>query len=332
MNELELDKGFKLEESLRKYFLDRRFFTVRGVKFIYKSETVTDIDLWLYNHASSFRRDITIVDIKNKKSPHTLERILWTKGLSTLLGYDHCIVATVDPRRVVVEFGNRNKVTVVNGKALAQIQGINAANRLTEEGFTALLNIEQVGKFSSSWSQKLDFAKSKLISVFGFSSCNYFLQECLFFLEQATINPKRREAATRACYLMYSYFLISLDYAYKDFVFEDEDMRKQAIAIGLQFGNQGKENMERIFKALKMNKQAEQKPTDDIIILSEFFSKADNNKFLFDCAIYFESIAYRNEFISPNGIEPETLSFFMVLLDALRLERKKVMGVYAIAS
>ena len=42
------DKGYRLEELLRAYFLRAGFFVVRSVPFQDAGDDLTDIDLWLY--------------------------------------------------------------------------------------------------------------------------------------------------------------------------------------------------------------------------------------------------------------------------------------------
>jgi hypothetical protein len=42
------DKGYRLEELLRAYFLRAGFFVVRAVPFQHAGDDLTDIDLWLY--------------------------------------------------------------------------------------------------------------------------------------------------------------------------------------------------------------------------------------------------------------------------------------------
>lgn len=71
-----LSKGPKMEELLRNYFLKAGYYVVRGVPFIYEGFDITDIDLWLYGRASSVSREITIVDIKNRKTPQAIEKNL----------------------------------------------------------------------------------------------------------------------------------------------------------------------------------------------------------------------------------------------------------------
>ena len=49
----DLDKGYKMEELLRNYFLQAGYYVIRGVPFVYEGFDVTDIDVWLYGRASS---------------------------------------------------------------------------------------------------------------------------------------------------------------------------------------------------------------------------------------------------------------------------------------
>lgn len=43
------NKGQKMEEILRIYFLKSGYYVSRGIPFKYRNFDVTDIDLWLYN-------------------------------------------------------------------------------------------------------------------------------------------------------------------------------------------------------------------------------------------------------------------------------------------
>jgi hypothetical protein len=45
----ESDKGYRLEELLRAYFLRAGFFVVRSVPFQDAGDDLTDIDLWLFS-------------------------------------------------------------------------------------------------------------------------------------------------------------------------------------------------------------------------------------------------------------------------------------------
>ena len=101
----EINKGHRMEETLRIYFLKSGYYVARGVPFRYKDFDITDIDLWLYNRTSPVSREISIVDVKNKKTPLAIERIFWTKGLQIAIKANSALVATTDKRKDV-EFNN----------------------------------------------------------------------------------------------------------------------------------------------------------------------------------------------------------------------------------
>lgn len=63
-----ISKGYGMEESLRSYFLQSGYYVSRGVPFRYGNFDITDIDPWLYHRTSPFSREVSIVDIKNKKT------------------------------------------------------------------------------------------------------------------------------------------------------------------------------------------------------------------------------------------------------------------------
>lgn len=91
-----LDKGYKMEELLRIYFLQVGYYVVRVVPFVYEDFEVTYIDVWLYGRASSVSREITIVDSKNKKTPQAIEQIFWVQELKLATKATNPIVATND--------------------------------------------------------------------------------------------------------------------------------------------------------------------------------------------------------------------------------------------
>src|ERR1700730_5445349 len=103
-NQQPLFKGELMEELVRNYFMSLGYFTVRGIKFRYQNNDVTDIDLFLYGRNSTLTRQRINVDIKNKKTPQAFERIVWANGLMKILNFDSCIVATTDGRPVLHSF------------------------------------------------------------------------------------------------------------------------------------------------------------------------------------------------------------------------------------
>ena len=99
-----IGKGSQMEETLRRYFLDMGYYVVRDVKYVFEGVDVTDVDLWLYQRPSLFKRLRLTVDVKNRRIPQALERLLWSKGLLSGLGLDGAIVATTDSREQVKQF------------------------------------------------------------------------------------------------------------------------------------------------------------------------------------------------------------------------------------
>ena len=128
-----------MEEKLRQYFLKNGYYVVRSIKYKHNTYDITDIDLLLYRKISSLSRERINVDIKNKKSPKAFERILWTKGLQSLLGFDRCVVATSDKNDQVRDFGNRHEVIVFDGHFLLKLN-YNSEDRLSEEEFIELFS------------------------------------------------------------------------------------------------------------------------------------------------------------------------------------------------
>jgi hypothetical protein len=91
-------KGLVAEEALRCYFRDIGYFAVRGIPLTYKETDVTDVDIWLYVKPTSLTSERACVDVKRKRTPQVMERVLWTKGLKDVLGVDRAIVVTSDDR------------------------------------------------------------------------------------------------------------------------------------------------------------------------------------------------------------------------------------------
>src|SRR4051812_8673108 len=98
-------KGAQLEEVVRAYFAKQGFFAIRSLPLRFDGEDVTDIDVWVYARQSASVRVRVVVDVKNKKTPRALERILWTKGLQALTGADRSFVVTTDAGPHIVRFG-----------------------------------------------------------------------------------------------------------------------------------------------------------------------------------------------------------------------------------
>src|SRR4051794_31634379 len=117
----ELDKGGAAEEALRRYFQSLGSFVVRGVPLRESGELVSDIDLWVYTRVSAYARQISIVDIKNRKRARGFERMLWVRGLQAAVGADEAIVATTDTRIELGPFATKLGVRVLTSQPLKAI-------------------------------------------------------------------------------------------------------------------------------------------------------------------------------------------------------------------
>lgn len=337
-----IGKGAQAEETLRKYFLDLGYFVVRGIKFKYQGYDVTDVDLWLYMRPSALTRERVIVDIKRKRTPQAIERIFWTKGLQNILGLEGCIVATTDKRDAVREFGKLNGVAVLDGNFLTRLQGQlrPMENRLANEELVASLDPDGLGKLRGDWQSKIELSKSRLLTHLDFSGCNTWLADASFFAEQAIVDSQRRDAASRLLYLTTAFFLVALDYIFRDLSFTEAAFKSQSLRDGFIHGSIGKAGLEETLSRTiafienylpdgsKWSKQLrksvldafEDVPAD---VLKEFFSKEEISRALFGYAVKFEEAAYSRSFILPHDLDNDLKSVLGVLLDFSQIERRK---------
>ena len=335
--ELPFDKGGKMEELLRNYFLELGFYVVRGLKYKYQGFDITDVDLFLYNRPTIVTRERINVDIKNKKTPAAIERIFWAAGLRDALRFDNCIVATTDKRPSVREFGLKNNVTVLDGSLLSKLQNKVNENRFTEEEFLNLLVDNSNGKLVDDWRKKYEEAKSQLLIEMDFSGCNSKLRTIKHLFESVLTNPIRREIATRLIYVNISHLLIILDYLNKETAFLDHPDKLKKLEEGLKYGNLGQDGISRTVNlAVKLTGQKGQiekmvKQVYDripIVVLTEFIAKAEVSKSLFKMAKEFEANGYARTFVNPNSLTNELQSVIAVLLDFNEQKKKKFFSVY----
>jgi len=325
-----LFKGELMEEKLRQYFLNNGYYASRSVKYNYKDQEITDIDIYLYGRLSSLSRERINVDLKNKKNPKAFERILWAKGVQSLLNFENCIVATMDKREVIRDFCSKNGVILLDGSFLQKLS-FNAAERLTEEDFISLISEYKSFKtfYNVNWKNLYEASKSRLINEMDFSGFNanlgllkYFYLKCL--------ERQKRDAALRCTYLILSHNILMLDFILKDVAFLEPVLRRETLNDGFKFGNLGRDGVNRtIDLAVKIansalststiKKQLESKTTD---ILADFFSKADVSKKMFSWSIELEKLAFSKAILKPAELEPSLKSVFFVFLDYFEINRK----------
>lgn len=346
----ELKKGEATEEILRDYFLDQGYFVVRGIPYKYNQFDVTDVDLWLYSKPSLLTRERTNVDIKRKKTPQALERIFWAKGLQQVLGLEKCIVATTDTREDVREFGAKNDVIVLDGNFLNRLihREPEFKDRISDEELLLLLEHESTGKLGGDWRGKLLSSKSRLLNKLDFDSCNEFLKDIKYLMEQSIVRNYSSQGALRFLYITIAFFLINVDYVVKDYICLDNDLRTRNIINGFRYGQMGKAKVEDITNAAirlassviasssisttlrnEINSQFNAVPAE---ILSDFFSKLPNIKYLVENAKLFESLAYSKQAPYPSNLPVELQSIIGLLSDFLHIQRKEILSSPSIDS
>jgi hypothetical protein len=339
-----LDKGAEAEELLRDYFLSLGYFTVRGLKFTYQGNDVTDVDLWLYHRHSPISRERVNVDIKNKKTPQAIERIFWARGVQLTLGLDRCVVVTTDKRKAVVDFGVQHNVLVLDGNLLATLKSRKSMPRLSEADLLAGLNFEDLGKLAGDWIGKYNAAKSALLSHLDFDGCNRWLEYFEFFVRQSLIIQKGNDVAVRLASIMASYFLVGLDFSLAQLTFATKEEKKTYIEEGLRYGKEGKGRMDMLIGvasrlaasyvprstdiAVEMRRKAvESSRSIPAALLGEFFSRTDVGSQLFQMALAFQEIAYSPAMIWPDDQPADPKSVTAVLLDFVGVERKKFFSI-----
>ncbi len=326
----ELFKGEMMEEKLRSYFLDNGYFVLRGVKYIYENEEITDIDLFLYGRISSLSRERMNVDIKNKKSPKAFERILWAKGLQNLLGFDRSGIATTDRKDSVRRFGIEHDITVLDGSFLQKLPSVEG--RIFEEEL-----LEQLATFKSfvayknkSWKSLYEVSKSRLLNEMDFSGFNSSLYLLKYFLLKR-FDHQKQLLAIRVSYLILSHTLIILDYLLKDIAFLESGLRLQSLKDGFKYGNLGLEGVNRTIEMAQKIANSNVSTSEirrsmeapEILVLAEFFSKVENSKNVFKWAINFEKMGFESQLVHPNALESSMKGVLAVLVDHFGIDRGK---------
>ena len=335
-----INKGHKMEELLRSYFLKAGYYVVRGVPFVYKGFTITDIDLWLYGRSSSVSREITIVDIKNKKTPQAIERIFWVQGLKQATKATSAVVATTEGRQEVKDFGRDLGVLVLDGSFMAKLAKSDepTAQRLGEEEFISRINEYSLGKLDGDWKGRVILCKSLLSSGLSFDNCNEWLSHARFFAEQTITKPTQQETALRCLYLVCSFVAIAVDFSLKEFSFLEQGERSTIIKDGFTYGSKGCSGMKKVLNiAMGLVEQhavdgalisrqvrssvERQLSSLNTVILGEYFSKIDVAKTLFTVAKELEYLSMQRVFSSHATASVAARGMLSCLLDYWGIDR-----------
>jgi len=336
----EPDIGGRAEEVLREYFLATGYFVVRGLKLAYGGADVTDLDLWLYLRPSPLARERVNVDAKYKQTPKALERVMWAKGVQTILGLERCIVATTDKRPLVKEFGERHGVLVLDGHFLARLHGKKSVGeeRLTEEAFWQVIGSKSNSEIAG-WKRLLAEARSRFLTHLNFDGCNLWLDDAGVFLN-ATVSSHNSPVACRLLYVVLSYFLLGIDYSTRHVVFEENGVRKTAIEGGLRYGTSGKahiENQLNLAADLIEEFSPESKALGGLVRrralaeidslkvgpIADFFSKTDVLGEVFALARELEAAAFRPKLPDVSELSAKAQACIGVLLDLHEIDRTR---------
>ncbi|MEO3880003.1 hypothetical protein [Rheinheimera fenheensis] len=337
---IKLNKGHEMEEQLRAYFYQAGYFVARGVPFTYEGFDITDIDLWLYSRASSVTREISIVDIKNKKTPQAIERIFWAKGLSNAVNADSVIVATTDKRKEVKDFGKKLNVLVLDGIFLSKLSKADGflRSRLSDEEFNNEISRYKFSKIDGDWKGKCLHAKSLLAKGLSFDSCNEWLNIAQFFINQSMTKPNHVEIALRCFYSVVSMLCIGIDFILKELSFLDHEDRQSKLIEGFTYGARGKDGIDKMLK-LSLSLVEQFSPDGKSItnkvrarisnefssiptkIIGEYFSKSDVGRSLFNVARDLDSLAMARAFEPHTNTSIEIRSLIGCLLDFWSIDR-----------
>ncbi|BCV39986.1 hypothetical protein [Shewanella algae] len=323
-------KGYQMEEELRRYFLKSGYFVIRGAEMFYDRETITDVDLWLYARNTPVSREIAIVDIKNKKQPQAVERILWVSGLRTLLGADKAIVATTDRRKFLKEFANQLKIQVLDGSFLSKLKSYEKVNRtrLTEEEFTELLTADDLGKFDGDWSSQIAECRSLVVSGLDFDCFNLLLIKAKYFAEQVITNSFKSKLAARCLYLVVSYSLICIDYIYKDLAFREHDERHEMLLNGFLYGMSGIKRAQSIIDSSVRLIEAylPEVPSASSIIKAKFLEEVDSSNCSILADFFASNDVSRDSFPHAKQLEQAAYTIVPQNLNRLSIEIKSLFG------
>ncbi|MET0636349.1 MAG: hypothetical protein ABWZ25_10010 [Chitinophagaceae bacterium] len=330
-----MDKGAYMEELLRNYFLSQGFYVVRGLKYRFAGEDVTDVDVFLYKRISTTARHRGNVDIKNKKTPQAMERILWANGVKNLLNFNECIVATTDSRPFIHDFAKVHNTTLLDGNFTGRLKSDPKAPRLSEDDLMQLLGkYSSLNVFKRDWRFIVEESKSRLLSEMDYSGFNAGLSPLQYFVNKSIVSvDEKKQAATRALYAVISHLLVIIDYICKDLVQIDEARQRKSMTEGFLYGNLGKDGATKLLAIARKMAGTSARSVDFTNVpadmLAEFFTKRENVRGLMTWALAFEQIAYGTNTENPTNLDAGLKSVLGVFLDFLQVPRRTFFDSYA---
>jgi len=346
LNEMKipLNKGSAAEEALKAYFSSLGYFVVRSIPLSFKGFDVTDVDLWLYSRSSALLRERVCVDIKRKKAPQAMERILWVKGLSDILRVERCMIATTDNRNETREFGINHGVAVLNGSFVTRVTNryASTASTLTEESFKLSIKQPCIQDSKIAWQHMHRESKRLLLNNLDYDGCNLLLVRIAFLFKEIAITNSHSTAPIRLLYVLTSYLLIIIDYCARLIVSLDSEARKPILLECFRYGEKGKPRTTEIIELAldlvaftsspdlfsrerlseEMKKQLAEYPAE---MLSDYFSRTEVLNKLFLQALEFDKLAYGVSLTPLSKCPSDLKSIIAFLADFSGVERKIIL-------
>ena len=336
-------KGAKLEEMVRAYFDEPGSFAVRGAAYKYEGTKITDVDVWVYRRSATGIRTRCIVDIKDRRSPKTYERILWVRGMQLALNCDQAFVATTNASRLVTAFARRHGVVVLPKVFLASRRVDDRDERLALEDFAQNMAAYQEHKLDGDWVKRIYDSKAALISLSGYRAFNKALVEFRFFGERASTRQYQQEQVTRGLYMMAAVACIALDSALVDVVYADERSRYRAIADGVTYGEVGdagvRSNVADVLNIIEggledgrvVARRAReliegQFETIRADIVAEHFARVSNCESLLEVARELDGHAHVRDWPSSRPLSTDARTVLGVLADFAQVDRRAVLN------
>jgi hypothetical protein len=340
-----IDKGGVAEEALREYFKGLGSFVLRGIPVKEGSETVTDIDLWVYTRASPLSRHVTIVDIKNKKRGKAFERAVWLKGLQAAVGADDAVIATQGARDSAFKFASRLQIKVLSSGVFDAI-----VKRYSQDGQRlSLENVEgqwrKVSIGTSNVGALVEAARLEISKGIDFAALNHWVDDAVRLLKEACDRERPMTGPiTRAFYYCCALVAIAADYLGREHVLSDHDARKEHFRSGMIFGQNDAAAAKRYLDFAEsvatefldqsgaaasqirsgFERAALELPVEGLV---EFFSKANSGQELFKAAQALEEAAFGKACERPSELKSiEAKIVIGLLTDYGGVRRSEILG------
>jgi hypothetical protein len=337
-----IDKGYRLEELLKGYFLRAGFFVVRAVPFQHAGEDLTDIDLWLYERPTGSSRRRQIVDSKSKTRPKAIERLLWTKGLAQLLDIDGAYVATTDTRPMLREIARKLGISVMDGgdiRRISESERVVYPDRISEENLMQKIATTDRSRRNKHFQLQYHDIKLSLIENFGAGTINRALESFAVLSGSGVTahpNSAASEIALRLTYFAAAIVAVAIDYINSAVSFRASEERRTALVNAIRFGNSdeatGLETLRLAIALLqKYSGSGEAAAVEHAVrkdlksipaeIIAEHVVKNTKQDDLFQIAKRLEHLSHSNAVTSFDFLSTAEKAFVAVLLDYSNIDR-----------